>query len=46
VAAEWLGRLRHRPAAGALKKALAKEKQKAARRAMLEALQALDEPMG
>ena len=44
VAAEWLGRLRHRPAAGALKQALAKEKQEAARRAMLEALQALDEP--
>ncbi|MDP2251757.1 MAG: hypothetical protein Q8K14_15160, partial [Hydrogenophaga sp.] len=44
VAAEWLGRLRHRPAVGALKQALAKEKQEAARRAMLEALQALDEP--
>lgn len=44
VAAEWLGRLRHRPAVGALRQALAKEKQEAARRAMQEALQALNEP--
>jgi len=44
AAADWLGRLRYRPAVGALKQALAKEKQEVARRAMREALQALDEP--
>lgn len=45
VAAQWLGRLRHAPAIAALEKAVAKEKQDVAKGAMLDALQALGQPV-
>ncbi|MFC3148363.1 DUF4132 domain-containing protein [Piscinibacterium candidicorallinum] len=45
VAANWLGRLRYAPAVEALEKAVAKEKQDVAKGAMLDALQALGQPV-
>lgn len=45
IAAQWLGRLRHVPAIPALEKAVAKEKHDVAKGAMLDALQALDQPV-
>ena len=45
VAAQWLGRLRHAPAIAAIEKAVAKEKHDVAKGAMLDALQALDQPV-
>lgn len=45
TAAEWLGRLRHEPAIPVLEKAVAKEKQDVAMGAMLDALQALGQPV-
>lgn len=43
AAAEWLGRLRYRPALTALEKALSCEKQAASRRAMLDAIKSINE---
>lgn len=45
LAAQWLGRLRHAPAVPALEAAVAKEKQDVAMGAMLDALQALGQPV-
>lgn len=45
VASEWLGRLNHEPAVAALEKALAKEKNDLAKGSMLDALQALGQPV-
>jgi len=45
VAANWLARLRHGPAVPALEKAVAKEKHDVAKGAMLDALQALGQPV-
>lgn len=45
VAASWLARLRHAPAVPALEKAVAKEKHDVAKGAMLDALQALGQPV-
>lgn len=45
VAAQWLGRLRHAPAQSALETAVAKEKQDVPKGAMLDALQALGQPV-
>lgn len=45
IAAQWLGRLRHEPAISALEKAVAKEKHDVAKGAMLDALQALGQPV-
>jgi hypothetical protein len=44
VAAQWLYRLKHSPALGALEKAVAVEKYDNAKGAMLDALEALGEP--
>lgn len=44
-AAQWLGRLRHEPAIPALEAAVAKEKQDVAMGAMLDALQAMGQPV-
>jgi hypothetical protein len=45
VAAQWLARLRHLPAVPTLEKAVAKEKHDVAKGAMLDALQALGQPV-
>ncbi|HEU4867329.1 MAG TPA: hypothetical protein VFV09_06350, partial [Actinomycetota bacterium] len=45
VASEWLARLNHAPAVPVLEKALAKEKNDMAKGAMLDALQALGQPV-
>jgi hypothetical protein len=45
VAANWLARLRHEPAVPALEKAVTKEKHDVAKGAMLDALQALGQPV-
>ena len=45
LAAQWLGRLRHEAALPALEAAVAKEKQDVALGAMLDALQALGQPV-
>lgn len=45
VAANWLARLRHGPAVRALEKAVVKEKHDVAKGAMLDALQALGQPV-
>lgn len=45
VAALWLARLRHQPAVPALEQAVAKEKHDVAKGAMLDALQALGQPV-
>lgn len=45
VAAQWLARLRHQPAVPALEKAVAREKHDVAKGAMLDALQALGQPV-
>jgi hypothetical protein len=45
LAADWLGRLRHAPALAALEQACAKEKNDVAKGAMLDALQALGQPV-
>lgn len=45
VAALWLARLRHAPALAALEKAVRKEKQDVAKGALLDALQALGQPV-
>jgi len=45
VAALWLARLRHGPSVPALEKAVAKEKHDVAKGAMLDALQALGQPV-
>jgi len=45
IAANWLARLRHGPAVAALEKAVAKEKHDVAKGAMLDALQALGQPV-
>lgn len=45
VAAQWLSKLKHRPALAALEKAVASEKHDSAKGAMLDALQALGEPV-
>jgi hypothetical protein len=45
VAAHWLARLRHGPAVAALEKAVAREKHDVAKGAMLDALQALGQPV-
>ena len=45
VAAQWLGRLGHTPAVPALETAVAKERQDVAKGAMLDALEALGQPV-
>lgn len=45
IAANWLAQLRHLPAVPALEKAVAKEKHDVAKGAMLDALQALGQPV-
>lgn len=45
VAAQWLAKLRHRPAVPALEQAYAKEKHDLAKGALLDALQALGQPV-
>ena len=45
VAAQWLGRLRHEPAVGALEQAVRKEKHDVAKGALLDALQVLGRPV-
>lgn len=45
IAATWLARLRHAPAVPALEKAVAKERHDVAKGAMLDALQALGQPV-
>lgn len=45
VAAQWLSRLKHRPALQALEKSVAAEKHDNAKGAMLDALEALGEPV-
>ena len=46
LAAQWLGRLRHEPAIPALEAAVGKEKHDVALGAMLDALQAMGQPVG
>lgn len=45
AAAQWLGRLRHAPAIDPLEKAVAKERQDVVKGAMIDALQALGQPV-
>lgn len=45
IAAQWLGQLRHAPALVALEQAVVKEKHDVAKGAMLDALQALGQPV-
>ncbi len=45
AAAQWLGRVRHGPAVSALAQAVRREKQEAAKGAMLDALQRLGQPI-